>query len=117
MLTVIRQDYIRTARAKGVSENKVIWRHAFRNSLFPLITIFSAVLPATLAGSVLVEVIFNIPGMGRLMLGSIFSSDWPIVITVLMLVAVLTMLGNLLADILFAWVDPRVNFNQTNVST
>ncbi|MEM9822397.1 MAG: ABC transporter permease, partial [Bacteroidota bacterium] len=112
MLTVIRQDYVRTARAKGLSENRVIWRHAFRNSLFPLITIFSLVLPATLTGSVIVEVIFNIPGMGRLLLNSIFTSDWPIVITVLMLIAILTMLGNLLADVLFALVDPRVKFHQ-----
>lgn len=116
MLSVIRQDYVRTARAKGLSENKVIWQHAFRNALFPLITIFAVIFPATLAGSVVVEVIFNIPGMGRLMFESILSKDWPVVITVLMLVAVLTMIGNLVADFLFAVADPRVTFTNTNVS-
>ncbi len=108
MLEVFPQLYIRTARAKGLPERKVIWKHAFRNALFPLITIFAAVLPASIAGSVIVEQIFNIPGMGRLMLDSILNQDWTVVYAILLLGAVLTMLGILIADLLYAWADPRV---------
>lgn len=110
VLNVSNLDYIRTARAKGLAERQVIWKHAFRNSLFPLITMFARVFPAAIAGSVLVEVIFNIPGMGREVFTAITSKDWPVLYTILMLVAILTMLGNLLADILYAYADPRVKF-------
>ena len=110
MIDTVNQDYIRTARAKGLSERTIIWRHAFRNSLFPLISIIAMIFPAVLAGAIIVEYIFNIPGMGRLIFDSILSKDWPIVYTVLMLTAVLTMLGNLIGDLLYAWVDPRVSF-------
>jgi peptide/nickel transport system permease protein len=104
----LKKDYITTARAKGLSEKVVIWKHAFRNSLFPLITVFASILPATIAGSVVIEVIFNIPGMGKLMVDSIFLQDWPIVFIILLLGALLTMAGILLADILYAKFDPRV---------
>lgn len=104
----LRKDYITTARAKGLSEKVVIWKHAFLNSLFPLITVFASILPATIAGSVVIEVIFNIPGMGKLMVDSIFLQDWPIVFIILLLGALLTMAGILLADILYARFDPRV---------
>lgn len=110
MLGVVRQDYIRTARAKGLSERKVIWKHAFRNSLFPIITLFSSVFPRTLSGSIAIEMIFAIPGMGYLLLMSITSRDWPIVFAIVMLVAVLAMIGNLIADILYAVVDPRIKY-------
>jgi len=110
MLGVIRQDYIRTARAKGLSENKVVWKHAFRNSLFPIITLFSSVFPRALSGSIAIELIYAIPGMGRLVLMSITSRDWPVVFTIVMFAAILTMIGNLIADILYAIVDPRVSF-------
>jgi ABC-type dipeptide/oligopeptide/nickel transport system permease component len=110
MLGVIRQDYIRTARAKGLSENKVIWKHAFRNSLFPIITLFSSVFPRALSGSIAIELIYAIPGMGQLALMSITSRDWPVVFTIVMFAAILTMIGNLIADILYAIVDPRVSF-------
>jgi len=112
MVDTLNQDYVRTARAKGLSERTIIWRHAFRNSLFPLISIIAMIVPAVLGGSVIVEYIFNIPGMGRLIFDSILSKDWPIVYTVLMLTAVLTMLGNLLGDLLYAWADPRVSFEK-----
>jgi len=112
MLGVLQMDYIRTARAKGLNENKVIWKHGFRNSLFPIITLFANVLPMTLAGSVVIEVIFNIPGMGKLTLDSIIQNDYPIVFTVLIMSAVMTMVGILIADILYAFVDPRVSFNK-----
>ena len=111
MIDTISQDYIRTARAKGLTDTAVTWRHAFRNSLFPLISIIAMIFPSVLAGSVIVEFIFNIPGMGRLVFDSIISKDWPIVYTVLMLTAVLAMLGNLIGDMLYAWVDPRVRFD------
>jgi ABC-type dipeptide/oligopeptide/nickel transport system permease component len=110
MLGVIRQDYIRTARAKGLSERKVIWKHAFRNSLFPIITLFSSVFPRALSGSIAIELIYAIPGMGQLALMSIVTRDWPVVFTIVMFAAILTMIGNLIADILYAIVDPRVSF-------
>lgn len=110
MIEVLNQDYIRTARAKGLSTNTVVWKHSFRNALFPLITIFARIFPAAIAGSIIIEQIFNIPGMGRELLTSISSKDWPVLYTIVMLVAVLTMFGNLIADMLFAFVDPRVKF-------
>jgi len=113
MLETLQQDYIRTARAKGLSERTVIWKHAFRNSLFPLITIFGAVLPAVFAGSIVVEYIFNITGMGWLLLDSINARDWPVVYAVLMITAILTMLGMLLADLLYVAADPRVRLDKT----
>ncbi|HNI45181.1 MAG TPA: ABC transporter permease, partial [Chitinophagales bacterium] len=112
MLSVLKQDYIRTARAKGLSEDQVVWKHAFRNSLFPIITLFAAIFPATIAGSVVIEVIYSIPGMGMLTLNSITARDWPVVFTVLLFAAVLTMIGNLVADLLYALVDPRVSFGK-----
>ena len=110
MTNVLGQDYIRTARAKGLSERSVIWKHGFRNALFPLITLLASVLPAAIAGSVAVEVIFNIPGMGWLTFNAISQKDWPIVFTVLMLGSVLTVAGMLLADVLYALVDPRIKY-------
>jgi len=112
MLDVLGQDYIRTAQAKGLSNKKVIWKHAFPNALFPIITILGALFPATIAGSVIVENIFNIPGMGQLMIKSIGAQDWPVVYAIMILSALLTMLGILVADLLYKWVDPRVNLGQ-----
>ncbi len=110
MLGVLRQDYIRTARAKGLGEKTVIWKHGFRNALFPIITLFSSVFPRALSGSIAIELIYAIPGMGQLVLTSITARDWPVVFTIVMLVAILTMIGNLIADILYAIVDPRVSY-------
>jgi len=112
MLNTLQQDYIRTAKAKGLSEKVVIWKHAFRNSLFPLITIFGSVLPAAFAGSVIVEQIFNINGMGLLLLDSIRNQDWPVVYAILMIAAILTMVGLLIADILYVIADPRVRLGK-----
>ncbi|MEM9990670.1 MAG: ABC transporter permease [Bacteroidota bacterium] len=108
MLEVLPEPYIQTARAKGLSEGMVIWKHAFRNALFPLITISGSLLPLALTGSVIIEHIFNIPGMGRLMLAAIYGEDWVVVYAILLLGALLTMLGLLLSDLLYAWADPRV---------
>ena len=113
MIDTFQQDFIRTARAKGLSENAVVWRHAFRNSIFPLITIFGNVLPAAFSGSVVIEVIFNIQGMGYLMWDSIFARDWQVVYTVLMIAALLTVIGILLADLLYAFIDPRIQFGSS----
>ena len=113
MLNTIQQDYIRTAKAKGLNSNKIIWKHAFRNALFPLITMIALVFPATISGSVVIEVIFNIPGMGREVYNAIYAQDWQIVFTILMLAAILTMLGNLVADILYAIADPRISYRKS----
>ena len=90
----------------------MIWKHAFRNALFPIITLFASVLPAALAGSVVIEWIFNIPGMGKLSIDAINGRDWPVVYTILMLAATLTMLGILIADLLYALADPRVSYRK-----
>jgi len=107
MIDTFQQDYIRTARAKGLSEHTIVWRHGFRNSIFPLITLFGNVLPRAFAGSVVIEVIFNIQGMGYLMWDS-----WQVVYTVLMITALLTVIGILLADLLYAFIDPRIQFGR-----
>lgn len=112
MLDVLQQDYVRTARAKGLPHRTVIWKHAFRNALFPLVTMFASVFPAMLAGSVVIEVIFNIPGMGKLTIDAINARDWPVVYTVLMLSAILTMVGILISDMLYAALDPRVSYRR-----
>ncbi len=108
MVEALRQDFVRTARAKGLPERTVVWRHAFRNALFPIITIMASVFPASIAGSVAIEFIFNIPGMGWLTLQAILQQDWPVVFVVLMLGALLTVTGILIADLLYALADPRV---------
>ncbi|MFT4666501.1 MAG: peptide/nickel transport system permease protein [Polaribacter sp.] len=110
MIEVLGQDFVRTARAKGLGERAVLWKHAFRNALFPLISLIAMTIPGLLAGSIVVEFIFAVPGMGRLMFNSIFAQDWPFVYTVLLLTALLTMVANLLGDICYALADPRVRF-------
>jgi peptide/nickel transport system permease protein len=101
-------DYIKTARAKGLSEKKIIWKHALKNSALPLITVFSSVFPSIVGGSVIIESIFTIPGMGLETVKAIISQDYPIVIAVITLSSVLTIFSYLLADIVYAWVDPRI---------
>lgn len=108
MLEVLEQDYIRTARAKGLSDNKVIWKHAFKNSLFPLITIFANIFPVAIGGSVILESIFTIPGMGLELYNAIASQNYPIIIAVMTLTGILTLVGFLVSDILYVLVDPRV---------
>lgn len=108
MLEVIRQDYILTARAKGLSEHTVIYKHALRNALLPVVTILGMSLPGLIGGSVIFESIFAIPGMGQLFFGAVMSRDYPVVMGELVIGAVLTLLGNLIADISYALVDPRI---------
>ncbi|NUQ64634.1 MAG: ABC transporter permease subunit [Pirellulales bacterium] len=110
MLDVMGQDFIRTARAKGVSERQVIYKHGMRNALIPILTLFSNFLPAMLGGSVLVEVIFNIPGMGRLSWESIEQKDFPTLMALIYIDAIVVMFSILLTDLLYVLVDPRISF-------
>lgn len=112
MLQELKMDYIRAAWARGLTRRQVLWGHAFRNALFPLITLLAYVLPAAIAGSVAIEVIFNIPGMGRLSYQAILNEDWPLVYGVLLLAAVLTLVGSLLSDMLYHIADPRVRLGR-----
>jgi len=111
MLEVIRQDYIRTARAKGLPEHVVILKHAWRNALIPIITLLGYVLVILVEGSIVVEAIFSWPGMGLLAVDSLQQRDYPVVMAIVMLSAVLIMIGTLLSDILYAIVDPRVRYD------
>jgi peptide/nickel transport system permease protein len=108
MLEVIRQDYIQSARAKGLSERVVIGKHALRNAMLPLVTILGLSLPGLIGGSVIVESIFAIPGMGQLMVQAVFERDYPVIMGNLVIVAVLTLVANLLADVAYGLVDPRI---------
>ena len=108
MEEVIRQDYIRTARAKGVPPGRVIWHHAFRNTLIPLVTLLGLTLPSLLSGAVILEQIFTWPGMGRLYFEAIGQRDYDTIMGLTLMFSVLTLVGQLLADILYAVVDPRV---------
>ena len=111
MLTTLGQDYIRTARAKGLSERSVIRKHALRNALIPIITIFASVFPLAISGAIVVEMIFSIKGMGTATLGAINAKDYPIVFTVIMFTGILTLVGTLVSDVLYAIVDPRISFS------
>ncbi len=108
MLEVLRQDYIRTARAKGLPEKTVIFRHGLRNALLPVVTILGLSVPGLIGGSVIFETIFAIPGMGQLYYSSAMARDYPVVMGMLVIIAVLTLLGNLIADITYALIDPRI---------
>ena len=111
MLEVVRQDYIRTARAKGLSERVVVLRHALRNSLIPVITVFAAILPILIGGSVIVEQVFNIPGMGLYAYEGLIKRDYPVVMATTTISAFLTLVGFLLSDVLYAAVDPRISYD------
>jgi peptide/nickel transport system permease protein len=108
MLEIIRQDYITTARAKGLSESQVIYKHALRNAFLPIVTILGLSIPALIGGSVIFESIFAIPGLGQLFYNAVMGRDYSLVMGELVIGALLTMLGNLLADISYALVDPRI---------
>src|SRR5262245_12812143 len=108
MLEVIRQDYIQSARAKGLAEHVVIGKHALRNAMLPVVTILGLSLPGLIGGSVIVESIFAIPGMGQLMVQSVFQRDYPVVMGNLVIVSTLTLLANLFADLAYGFVDPRI---------
>ena len=107
-LDELGQDYVRTARAKGMGEGVVLFRHVLRNALIPILTNVSLALPGIFVGSFLIEVFFSIPGLGREVLLAVNRSDYPVIQAVTVYLAVLTMLINLITDLLFKWVDPRV---------
>jgi peptide/nickel transport system permease protein len=108
MVEALRQDYIRLARAKGVPERRVLFHHGLRNGLLPLITILGLSLPDLIGGSVIAETIFSIPGMGRLFYEAVMARDYPVVMALVTIGAMLTLLGNLLADLAYAVADPRI---------
>jgi len=108
MLEVVRQDYVQTARAKGLAEGVVIGKHALRNALLPIVTILGLSLPGLVGGSIIVESIFAIPGMGQLMVQAVFERDYPVIMGNLVIVATLTLAANLVADVTYSFVDPRI---------
>jgi peptide/nickel transport system permease protein len=110
MLEVIKQDYITTARAKGCTENAVVYHHALRNALLPIVTIIGLSVPSLIGGSVIFETVFSIPGMGMLFYESVMSRDYPLVMGILVIGAALTLLGNLLSDVSYALADPRIRY-------
>lgn len=111
LVEVVRQDYIRTARAYGFSERVVIFKYAMRNSLIPIITLLGTLLPGMIGGSVIIESIFSIPGMGRLFYEAILGRDYPMVMGIFSFTAILTLVGLILSDILYAVTDPRIKFD------
>jgi peptide/nickel transport system permease protein len=111
MLEVMRQDYVRTARAKGLFERVVIVKHALRNALIPFVTIVVLQLPGIFAGAILTETVFAWPGMGRLYFDALNRSDWPVALSVIFITAVLTVFATLVGDILYTIIDPRIKYS------
>lgn len=110
MLEVLRQDYIRTARAKGLKENRVIFKHALKNGLIPVLTVVGMTLGQLLGGAVITETVFSLPGIGQLVITAIKNRDYPMVQGVIMFIAVIYVCANLLVDILYGWFDPRIKY-------
>ncbi|HEV7678300.1 MAG TPA: ABC transporter permease [Candidatus Dormibacteraeota bacterium] len=111
MLEVLSQDYIRTARAKGLAERRIVLRHALRNSLLPLITLMGLDIPQLFVGAVITEFVFNWPGMGRLFVDSAAANDYSILLGILLILSVFVVVGNLLADLAYTWADPRISYD------
>lgn len=111
MLEVMNEDYVRTARAKGVRESAVVIVHAFRNTLIPIVTVLSGSIPFMIGGSVVVEKVFGWPGLGTLMINSITSRDYPVIMGISVVIAIVVLVTNLLVDILYAYLDPRITYN------
>lgn len=112
MLEVIRQDYVQSARAKGLPESVVIAKHALRNAMLPIVTVLGLSLPGLIGGSVIVETIFAIPGMGQLMVQAVYERDYPVIMANLVIVATLTLVANLLADLSYSLIDPRIRVSR-----
>jgi peptide/nickel transport system permease protein len=112
MLEALRQEYVRTARAKGLPERAVILKHALRNALLPVVTLLGLAIPGLIGGSVIFESIFSIPGMGQLFYASAMARDYPTIMGILLIGALLTLLGNLIADIAYFFVDPRIRIKR-----
>ncbi|HEY7535683.1 MAG TPA: ABC transporter permease [Thermodesulfobacteriota bacterium] len=112
ILEVLRSDFIRTARAKGLTESSVMFKHALRNALIPVITIVASILPAMIGGSVIIESIFSIPGIGQLGFEAVLSRDYPVIMAIATISAFLTLVGILLSDLAYVIVDPRISFER-----
>jgi peptide/nickel transport system permease protein len=110
MIEVLRQDYIRTARAKGLAERSVVYLHAFRNALVPVVTVIGITMAILIGGAVVTEIVFNIPGLGRLIVSAILRRDYPVVQGVVLLTAAVYMLINLMVDMVYAFIDPRIRY-------
>ena len=111
LLEALRQDYVRTAQAKGVPARQVVWRHAFRNALIPVVTVVGLSLPALVGGAVLTETVFAWPGIGRLAVGAVFERDYPVIMGVNLLVATVVITANLLTDLAYCVIDPRISYS------
>jgi len=111
MLEVLSQDYVRTARAKGLSERIVVYKHALRNALIPIVTLMGLAIPGLFSGAVLTETIFSWPGMGRALYDSLVEKDYNVAMTALVFLALLTAVFNLIADLMYAVVDPRIRYS------
>jgi peptide/nickel transport system permease protein len=111
MREILGEDYVRTARAKGLSENVVVYRHAFRNALIPVATLFSTSLPFLIGGAVVTEQVFSWPGMGALMVTSILARDYPVIMGITVVVSVFVLIGNLLVDLVYGILDPRIRYD------
>lgn len=111
MLEVLRQDYVRTARAKGLRQRRVIWLHALRNALLPVVTVIGLLLGRLLAGAVVIETIFAIPGVGRLLVGAVRAHDFPVVQAIVLMVAISVVLMNIVTDVVYAALDPRIRYS------
>jgi peptide/nickel transport system permease protein len=111
MIEVIQMDFVRTARAKGVKRSQVILRHVLRNGLIPIITIISLQLPQLFSGALLTETVFIWPGIGRLNYEAVMNRDYPLIMGIVMIIALITLAANLIADLLYAWVDPRIKYH------
>jgi peptide/nickel transport system permease protein len=110
MLEVLRADYIRTAKAKGLAESRVIFKHALRNALIPIVTLLGLTVPALLTGAAITEAVFTWPGLGGLGVNSVIERDYPVVLAFVMMGGFMVIIGNLLADVLYAVVDPRIKY-------
>ena len=107
---MIRLDYVTTARSKGIGERKVIVRHVVRNALIPVVTLIALQLPAVFGGAIVTEQIFRVPGIGSLLIAAILANDTPVVMGITFVISCLVVLFNLIADILYGWLDPRISF-------
>ena len=110
LLEVLRQDYVRTARAKGLSGTRVVWRHALRNALIPVVTVVGLSLPTLVGGAVLTETVFAWPGIGRLAVGAVFERDYPVIMGVNLMIAAVVITANLVTDLAYCVIDPRISY-------
>jgi len=109
MLEVLSQDYVRTARAKGVQHRLVVYRHALRNALIPVVTIIGFEIGILMGGAAIVEIIFGLPGVGYVLLNAIFNRDYPVVQGATLLIAVIFVVSNTVVDVVYGWLDPRIS--------